>query len=523
VTRSGERRPSGAPLLRRDVTVDGGTAALLAATTAALVVGVAVGVPTGTAVGVAGALATLLGLARTPDADPVSRGVGSVALVVAAVLFARTPLFPVTPIEFLVVACGSLAVLSVGVGVASGGSPVRLRPALYALAGSTGIAIAAAVLAFVFGPVLAGARFAVASGVSLRGGWLPNVLLSLVLLQFLVVVLSVTIDRADAVLERWIPPDRSRGFPILDRIGVDADEIPRAVWAFLGAQLLLALLAGGVVSSVLRATPPGKVLHDLLTGGALHLPLVALIALFGGVLAVDAIRRFSMRIGGYNPPTVIGLLAGGLVAVAAAAAVAALSLAGVDASAPLAATGLVGAFGIGSPGVGNAPRSGMGALLSAAGLLLSVAGRTGAFAIALGAGTWLARNAVGRLVGALPAGVALLVAATVAGSEAGAHPVVVFAAVGLALVAFDAGTRSGRLSRRLGPDADTRSVELVHLLGGAVAAAAGVALATAALYVVVPLAAGLGDARGVMLLLAGLVGLSAALLVFGREAPEPGG
>jgi hypothetical protein len=110
----------------------------------------------------------------------------------------------------------------------------------------------------------------------------------------------------------------------------------------------------------------------------------------------------------------------------------------------------------------------------------------------------------------------------VIGSETGAHPVAVFVTVGVTLVALEAGSRSSRLSRRFGPSVDARSAELVHLLGSAVAVAVGIGLATAALYLVVPAAVGLGDARGVVLLLAGLVGLLGAVLLFGRESPTAG-
>jgi hypothetical protein len=480
--------------LEPDVTVDGGTAALLVVAAAALVVGAAAGIPLAMVAGVAGALLVLFGVVRAPDADPVSRGAGSVALVAAAVLLGRAFWIPDTPSGFLAMVCGSLAVLLVGLGTLPEPGSARVTPALYALIGSTAVVLVGGALGFILVPILVGVPSALVGTVSFGGGWIPNVLLSLLVLQVLVVALSVVIDRADAVLKRWIATGRSGGFPVLDRLGVEAGAIPRALWGFLGLQVLLAALFGGVVTDLLRATPPGQLLYALVTGGVLHVPLVALIVLFAGVVAADAVRRVLMRLAGYHPPTVIGIVAGGLVAVAVVVVAAALALVGVD-----------------PPGVLTPAGLDAGVL----GSLPLVGGRTATLAIILGAGALISRAPV-ELADPTHVGVASLLVAVVAGSQAGAHPVVVFVAVGLALGAFEAGIRSRRLTRRLGPGADTRSAELVHLLGSAVAIVVGVGLATATLYVVVPATAGLGDARGVMLLVAGMVGLSAALLLLNR-------
>ncbi len=508
-----EGRPSfGAPLLGRDVTVDGGVAALVAAIAGALLVGAAGGPVGGMVAGVASAIVTVVGLIRVSDADPLSRAVGSIALVAGAVFFTRAVVLPDTALGFLAVLCGSLAVLAIAVETFSGETAPPLRPAMYALLGSTGIMLLAGVLPLV-GTAPATILVAALAGLASPDPSIPSVLLSLVFLQVLVICLSLVIDRANAVLERWIPPEQTSGFGILDRLGVEASEIPRTVWVFLGAQLFLALLLPGVLGGVLAATLPGEVLYTLLTSGLVHLPVVVLLVLFSAVIAIEPLRGLLMRLGGYHPPTVIGLVAGGLLVTAVALVGGALSIAGLDVAGGLASV---------VPG-SDVLRPGAGPYWYDGSVLWSIAGRTAVFTLLVGGGGWVVHNTVAKPIPGVSAGAVLLFAAAVLGSEAGAHPVAVFATIGLALGALEAGSRSSRLSRRLGPSADTRSAELVHLLGSAVAITVGIALATAALYLVVPAAVGLGDARGIMLLVAGLAGLFAAIIVFGWGSSSPAG
>jgi hypothetical protein len=517
-----EGRPSfGAPLLGRDVTVDGGVAALLAAIAGSLLVGLAGG-PVGAMVaGVASAIVTVVGLIRVSDADPLSRAVGSIALVAGAVFFTRAAVLPDTALGLLAVVCGSLAVLSVAVETLLGERAPPLRPAMYALFGSTGIMLLAGgiiLLAGVLSPVGAAPTTLLVvalADLASPSPSIPGVLLSLVFLQVLVICLSLVVDRATTVLERWVPPEQTGGFDILDRLGVEASEIPRTVWAFLGAQLFLALLLPGVLDGILAATLPGEVLYTLLTSGLVHLPVVVLLVVFSVVVAVEPIRGLLMRLGGYHPPTMIGLVAGGLLVTAVALVGGALSVVGLNVPGGLAS--VVPGSGVFWPGAG--PYWHDGSALS----LWSIAGRTAVFTLLVGGGGWVVHNTVEKRIPGVSVGAVLLFAAAVLGSEAGAHPVAVFVTVGLALGALEAGSRSSRLSRRLGPSVDTRSAELVHLLGSAVAITVGIVLATAALYLVVPAAVGLGDARAVMLLVAGLAGLFAAIIVFGWGSSSPAG
>ncbi|MFB6228472.1 MAG: hypothetical protein ABEH88_07905 [Halobacteriales archaeon] len=506
MTAPDERRSSGAPLLSRDATVDGGTAAVLIAAAAALLIGVASGPLLGMAAGVAGAVAVIVGMVRVADADAISRGIGSVALVVGAMFFIGAVTLPDGDAGLFLVVCGALGVLAVAAEALPRKRLPSLRPALYSLVGSAGVLLVASVGLLLIAPLLENVRLAATGGLSIRGGQFGGVLPSLVILQVLIVVLSLTIDRAKGVLTRWIPEGRTDGFSALDRLGVEPGEIPRELWAFLGVQVVLIFLLPGVITVTLRETAPGEALYVLLTGGVLHLPLIALIVLFAGVVASEALRNLVIRVAGYHPPTVIGLLGGGLVVTAGVFAAAVLSALGIE------VTGIAEAVGL--PDV-SGPSDGSDATLS-------VAGGVAVFAVFLGAGGRFVRHAVAPYVTGVPVGAALLFVAAVIGSETGAHPITVFVTVGLALVALEAGSRSSRLSRRLGPSVDARSAELVHLLGSAVAVAVGIGLATAALYLVVPAAVGLGDARGVVLLLAGLVGLLGAVLLFGRESPTTG-
>lgn len=475
---------------------------MLVASAAALLTGVAGGSPLGMAAGVAGAIATVVGVIRVADADPVSRGVGSITLLIG-VVFLRSAVTLPTGVELFLVACGALGVLAVATEVLPDERLPSLTPALYSLVGSAGVLLIASAVLLVFTPLIRNVGVGLTGVLPVRGGQISDVLPSLVILQVLIVVLSLTVDRAKDVLDRWIPDEGTRRFSILDRVGVEAGEIPRTLWSFLAVQVVLALALSGLVTGVLRTTPPGEMLYVVLTGGILHYPLVALIVAFAGIVVLEALRNLIVRVGGYHPPTVIGLLAGGFLLTGGAFAVAVLSVLGVEVTWMTEAVKRVDGYG----------------LTSTSGATLSIAGSVAVFTVFLGVGGRFARRVVGPHVMGVPAGATLLFVATVIGSETGAHPVAVFVAVGLTLVALEAGSRSSRLSRRLGPSVDARSAELVHLIGSAIAVVVGVGLATAALYLVVPAAVRLGDARGVVLLLAGLAGLVAAVLLFGRESP----
>jgi hypothetical protein len=503
-----ERRSFGAPLLKRDATVDGGTAALLMGTVAALLMGAGSGSLAGMAAGVGGAIATVVGVIRVADGDPISRGVGSVALLVGAVFLISAATLQGADNGFFLVACGTLGVLAVAAEALPRERLPSLRPALYSLVGSVGVLMIAGAVLLIVTPVVANVRPPpiVANVTNARDVWIADVLPSLVLLQVLIVALSLAIDRAKDVLERWIPEERTDGFSVLDRLGVEAGEIPRTLWAFLGVQAVLAFLLSGVVTNILRTTPPGEALYVLLTGGGLHLLLIALIVPFAGVVVFEAFRSLVVRVAGYHPPTVIGLLAGGLLVTAGGFAVAILSGLGVEITWAAGTVDRLDVIGFGS----------------ASNAILSIAGWVVVFTVILGVGGLFARRAIAPRVTGVPAGTVLLFVAVVIGSEMGTHPVIVFVTVGLGLVALEAGSRSSRLSRRLGPTVDARSAELVHVLGGTIAIAVGIGLATATLYLVVPAAVGLGNARGAVLLLAGLVGLLGAVLLFGRESPTAG-
>jgi hypothetical protein len=495
-----DRRSVGAPLVGRDATVDGGTTALLMAAAAALLIGAASGSLAGMAAGVGGAVATVVGVIRVADADPVSRGVGSVALLVGAVFAIRGLAVSVGGPGFLLVVCGSIGVLAIAVETLPGGRVPPLRPALYSLFGSAGVLLVAGVAFLGLAPLLE--NVGVVSGLfSARGGRFANVLPSVLVLQVLIVVLSLSIDRARDVLRRWIPDKRTDRFSVLDRLGVEAGNIPRELWAFLGVQVILVLLLPGIVTAVLRETAPGEALYVLLTGGVLHLLVLALILPFAGVIGGEAVRHLVVRVSGYHPPTVIGLLAGGLVAAMGSFVLAVLAGLGVDVTWVTEAVSPPEVIGL--PG---------------GGAILSIAVGVAVFGVALRTGGLFARRVIGPHSTGVFGGTTLLFVTAVIGSEMGVHPVVVFVTVGLGLAALEAGSRSSRLSRRLGPSVDARSAELVHLLGSTVAIAIGIGLATATLYLVVPVAVGLGNTRGIMLLIAGLMGLFAAVFLFGRES-----
>mgnify|MGYP000483555267 CR=1 FL=1 len=496
-----ERDESGAIAgLEGGTRLDGATLAVGLAAAAALAVGAAAGVPVAMAASVGGAIAVVVGGQRVVVPDPVTRATGSVGLVLGAVIAVPAIASTGDPLAFLLLACGAGGVLVVGMGTVGRTDPGSFWVPLYSLAGSAAVALLAGVL-----PIVAVGVVALAVGALTGGdpsGVVPaNPLLALVFLQVEVVAVSIAIERATAVLETWVRrPDR--GVPVLERLGVEASAIPRSFWAFLGVQVLLAPFVGPGIAGILTATPPGEVVYGLLVGGTVHAVLAVALLAFVAVPVAEGIRRVIAGIGGYHPPTVLGLLGGGIVAAAVAFALA-LVAPGRDA---LGAT-------LGSTPVSVQPFG------PATNALWTVGVRAGLALAFLGIVSWYLAVLVERDDTAVFIGAGLLFAMAVVGSEAGAHPVAVFATVGAALLVADVGSRSLGLDRALGRSADLGEVETVHAVGNVAAVAVGVVLAAAALYVVVPATRGLAGPRSVLLVLAALVALLAFLLLLGRDAP----
>lgn len=108
--------------------------------------------------------------------------------------------------------------------------------------------------------------------------------------------------------------------------------------------------------------------------------------------------------------------------------------------------------------------------------------------------------------------------ATVVAAESGASALLAFVGVAAALLAWDAGEYGTTLRRQL-PGTTTREVELAHATASVLVATVGVALATAAAYVVGPLRA--ADGSATLALAGALVALVAFLLVArGSGRPE---
>ena len=483
----------------------GAALALALAAAAAILAGAAAGAGRGAVIVVVGAALIVVGARRAAEPDPISRAVGSVALVSGGVLvvppIATADRLPVVGL----LACAALGVFVVGFVTASGSDPGSREAPLYALFTAVVVTFVGGVLLIALATVSNAALSTVASARlapgSVAGG---NVLLALLVLQVEVITTSVVLGYALSVLERWLPRRESPGISAIDRLAVDVNDLRPALLLFLLLQAGLSASVGlsTFLRTVLVATPPGAVVYAALTSGIVHLLLAAVLALLFAVLLLEVFRRVVVSVADPHPPTVLANAAGGVLLTALVVVLAAVS--------PGLLTTVLGESIVSVDGVSLATLA-----------LWTVAGRVVAVLVALGIASWLLTLSTERTDIAALAGVGLLVATAALGSEAGAHPVAVFTAVGLALLAGDVGIRSLDLARTLGHRGDTGSVELVGAVGNAVALVIGVVAATAALYVVVPATRGLASSRGALLVLSALVALLAFLLLLGRESPAP--
>lgn len=477
----------------------GGVLVLVLATLAALLVGTGAGLAVSTLAGVVGAL-VVVGGTRLVAAPAVEvRAAGSIGLILGTSLVGAAALVAGRWTGAALVLVAAVAVMVVGIEAVTGFDVDVLRPSVFSFLGSGILLLVAGTVVYVVGrasmATLVGgvsASFATISG---------SVLLLLVALQLEVITLSVLLEHASGVLEEWLPGGGSGRFPVLSRLGVEAQDIPAALWLFVGAQMILGIWFLGLpvdLAGVLTSTLPGRVVYTVLASGLLHAPLAIAIALPAAILGLEILRGVLVRWGGYDPPARAALATGG-------ALVAVVTL--VLAVTPVVGATLLELFREVGPTLGRFGT--VGAILLSVGTVTLLL----AFFLSVGAASLLAALALGwssigmdRLYPGwepgLVFGSVLLFAAAVVGSELGAHPLVVFGTVALALLVADVGWRSRKLARQLDPTADTADPELVHLVGGVVVGVVGLGLAAFGLYVVVPALGGPGPTAILVIVLA---------------------
>lgn len=434
----------------------GSVLALLAVGVAGVLVGmlldpVGAGVPALGAIAAAGLLwVTLRRLGETgPDLILGMVGLGVTAALLPG-LFGLSVLWGTEP-----VGVGVVALTLVGTAFAAIAGSGRTAPAV------RDTAVPLVLMSVVAGPVLLLAAAVTAVGPSLDGG-IGRPLTpfgALVLLQVAGLLAVVALPYANVVLGRLLGPDRYTPPLTLDTVG------PRWYWAAVILQLLAIPVVRLPFDGTLYAVPTvGPVFRLLLDGGLLVGAAVLVLALLWSVVAFGRFHRFLTETVD-EPTRSVAVVTPALVAVAV---VAALSV--------LLTVGALGRVIPGTPETTGVSLLQLGwPLFGGPFLLLGVI-------VATHVGTATARPSV-LVPGAFGFMLALLttLCVAVAAGTAGVAPPVVFAVVGLGLLAWESGEHAADLGQQLGREADTAPVEFTRVL--ALTAVIGVVAATLLLVV----------------------------------------
>lgn len=242
--------------------------------------------------------------------------------------------------------------------------------------------------------------------------------------------------------------------------------VERADAALLEAAMYGALAAGGSVATVLppvRETLPVAALAGLVASPALRGALLWTAVVAGGIALGGALLRAAAGETAATLGRLLPAVAGGV---------------GVVLAATVVDGGTVRSLIAALPAGGRAPASALSTALSPTGLVLGVAlvalvaltGLSTALVVASGVGLLPARGSGGVLAGTGLGSVAVLLGA------GGASAPVVFALVGLAVVAWDVSDRGVGARAALGPRSDA-GIEAVHTVGSVGVAAVGVGAA----------------------------------------------
>lgn len=472
----------------------GSRAAVVVATVVALVVGVTAGYPLQTLLGVLGGLA-FAAAGRSVAGDGLRERVrGSSLLVVASVFVVFALSFEKASLaDAVVVAAVPLAVGSTALGAftdtGEAGPPIFSALGRSFVATLFGTLLSAALYADVFVGVV------VVSWSGFAAGLEATPLFGFLALQcefLLVGLLASKAGRAAAAFDPGRDPEGVDGLAVRD--------VPRAVWALLGVQVLALAFPGGpgLFEFLLDlAGPAGWVAGIVLSSGYVHGVLLFVAAVLATLPAAAFVRARALDVVGSRPPRTLAYATGGVGF--AAVVVLLTSIPGVTWLVKRAldgqprATTMVEAYGVGPS-----------ALAAVTGILFVMA----LFLVLYGTAVslpFVPAESSGFVVGA-----AGLFAAATGGAYAGAPAPAVFLAMAAAIAVWDLGDYSTTLGAELGRAASTRPVEAVHGLGTLLVGALAVVVAALATHFFVPAMTGVPESRA----LAALGLLTVAMLAF---------
>jgi hypothetical protein len=257
------------------------------------------------------------------------------------------------------------------------------------------------------------------------------------------------------ILDDWLPATANLRHRILEPFGFRLETVPTAYWVFLAMQVIVAFSEWGprwfdgllTVLSVL-----GNVVRLVVGSGVLQAIVGAVILFELVVLAARGAQHVLIAWVGDEPPHTLAFATGGIAAVVLASIVATVSALIPTLGAKFASVeswGLVEQLGPATVITGGVT----GVLL----LLVLVQ-----VAAVLTVRPWVALDSAS---GFAFGGAALFLGALVA-AGLGASPVVVFCAVGAALVVRDVGDHAAEVGLQIGRTAETRRGEIAHATGG---------------------------------------------------------
>ncbi|UPV76446.1 hypothetical protein M0R89_19995 (plasmid) [Halorussus limi] len=446
-------------VLERRATTFSGTVAVLVAALAGLALGAAGGSLWSVAATIGGGVLAALGVRAVQSGTNARRAVGSVGVVAGVSVFAIVATLGGGPVALLVGA---------GVGAAATNAVVSFderveRPAVRAVWRSATVLSVGAVLAVCLYADVFAKTFGVVGG-NLVAAAESSALALLVVLQLELLAVAELVHWAVPVLDGWLPENRDLRAAVLDRFDRRLWDVPRAYWAVLGLQIVLALSEWGPAwfrGFLDSLSVLGDALELVLFSGVVHLPLTALVVGLVGVLLARGLQALFVGWAGSDPPRSVAHAAGGLVTLAVAAL---LALAPTEALAAAAGTGWTET--VASVGLTAALAGGVAATLFA----VAFSQRVLAVAVAPWVGT---ESASGFAV----AGGSLMVASLVV-ADGGGSALAAFVGVAAALAVHDLGSNAVELGARIGRDAETRAGEAAHAVGGLLVGAGGVLIAT---------------------------------------------
>ncbi len=463
----------------------GGALASVVAVCAVVLLGIGTGNLVSIAAGIVGAVCIALGADEMQSSQNERRAAGSLAIVGGAIALTVSTVFGTPPLFSLLLGLGMTAVmLNARVNLSSGvGYPVylMLRRSIAVLIGGTVLAANIHVGAF-------------RTLVRLSSMVIVNTATS----STLAMLLTVQIGCLAAVellywvipiLDDWLPAETQLRHRILEPFGFRLETVPTAYWAFLVIQILVVFSGWGPrwFARLLTSLSVLGTVIRLVFGSGILQAVVGVVILFElVVLAARGVQHVLIAWMGDEPPQTLAFAAGGIGGVALAGLVGVVSMfipAARSALATADSGGVVEQVGPATVVVGGI--TGVLILL----VLVQI------FAV-LAVRPWVALDSAS---GFAFGGAALFLGALVA-AGLGAAPVIVFCAVGAALVVRDVGDNAAEVGLQIGRAAETRRGEVAHATGGLLVAAVGIGLAVGVLSFVGPVSLPTSSWRGYLAL-----------------------